>query len=266
MKEIIREHNVSNLFSVKDKVIMIAGSGGLGIHIGKSLMENGACVLFTARNKQKLEKLTNDLLEENFKNFDTFLLDQRDKCQIEEVVGEIEKKYNGIDVLFNTAAIAPNDKAEDFGEELIEDVIDINLVGAIFVTQVVGKAMIKKGGGKIINIGSVAGLICHSYESMPYEAAKAGVHQITKTFATAWGKYNINVNCIAPTWIMTPMLEDESQSYLDAAVKMHEFGRMAYPDDFVGTAIFLASDASNYISGHVLVVDGAWSVAKPIQY
>ena len=268
MKDIIRTHRISELFSVQGKVVMIAGGGGLGTCFGKAFLENGAHVIFTAKRETKLELLKTELHKSGFSktDYELYLMDQRNKDEIEAVVAKIQEKNGTLDVLFNMAAIAPNDTAENFAAHEVQNIIDTNLTGAIYTTQAVGKVMIEQGSGKIIQIGSVAGYTTHSYESMPYEASKAGVHQITRSFAVAWGKYNVNVKCIAPTWIMTPMLEDEPQHYLDAVNEMHEFGRMAETDDLVGAAIFLASDASNYISGHILYVDGGWTAGKPLSY
>ena len=141
--------------------------------------------------------------------------------------------------------------------------IDVNVTGIILITQVVGKTMIANGGGHIIEIGSIGGLECHSYRSMPYEATKAAVHQLTKSFATAWAHYNINVNCIAPTWINTPLVDFAAGPVMEAVRKQHFFGRIAEVEDFLGAALFLASDASTYVTGHILTVDGGWSVSKP---
>lgn len=268
MKQVVTTHRIEELFSLKDKVIMIAGGGGLGTCFGKAFLENGAKVVFTARRTVKLDEVEQQLKAGGFdeKDYGLFIMDQRNKAEIEEAVSKAVERFGRIDVMVNTAAIAPNDSAEHFEADIVRNIVDTNLTAAIYTTQVVGNQMIKQGGGKIIEIGSIAGYTTHSYESLPYEATKAGVHQMTKSFATAWGKYNINVNCIAPTWIMTPMLDDEPQRYLDAVNDMHEFERMAETDDLVGAAIFLASDASNYVTGHILFVDGGWSAGKPIVY
>lgn len=268
MKEIIRTHDISDLFSVKDKVIMITGGGGLATCLGKAFIQNGAHVVFTCRRNMKLNILEEDLKEYGFNeaDYELYIMDQRVKAEIEKVVATVKEKNGRIDVLINTAGIAPNDTAENFDAEQVKNIVDTNLLAAIYTTQAVGKVMIKNGSGKIINIGSIAGHLPHTYISMPYQAAKAGVHQMTKAFAVAWGKYDINVNCIAPTWLKTPMTEEKPENYKKAVVGMHEFGRMADADDFVGAAIFLASDASNFVTGHVLFVDGGWSAGKPLSY
>ena len=141
--------------------------------------------------------------------------------------------------------------------------INLDLNAVYFMSKEVAKVMKAQGGGKIIEIGSIGGLECHSFRSMPYEATKAAIHQLTKSFATAWAHYNINVNCIAPTWINTPLVDFAAGDMRKAIIDQHFFGRIAETDDFLGAAIFLSSDASNYVTGHVLAVDGGWSVSKP---
>ena len=128
----------------------------------------------------------------------------------------------------------------------------------------VGKVMIRQGGGKIVNIGSIAGAFCHTYLSMPYECSKAAVHQFTRSLAVTWAKYNINVNCIAPTWVYTPMLEGFQGDTYQKIIQQHPAGRLAEVNDFLGLAIYLSTPASDYVTGQVIYVDGGWTSGKPI--
>ncbi|MBF0528928.1 MAG: SDR family oxidoreductase, partial [Deltaproteobacteria bacterium] len=118
--------------------------------------------------------------------------------------------------------------------------------------------------GKIINIGSIAGLMAHTMRSMPYAASKAGVHQVTRTFAAELAEHGVNVNSIAPTWVNTPMVQGKDPSYYENIYKMTPFGRMLEPIELVGAAIFLASDASSFVTGQVINVDGGWSCSKAL--
>lgn len=265
MKPVVAERNIAKLFSVKDKVVLIAGAGGLGGYLARGFAENGASVVVTDVVPGKAQGVAESLQSQGFR-CRGYELDQTKKADIEAVVQDIVKTQGRIDALINTAAIAPCYPAEDFPEDELRKVIDINLTAAILTSQVVGRQMMAQQYGKIVNIGSIAGVMCHSYESMPYECTKAAVHQMTKSMACAWGKYNVNVNAIAPTWIMTPMLDDCPPEYFTAVDSMHEFGRMSRVEDFFGTAVYLVTDASNFISGHVLLVDGGWSTARPVQY
>lgn len=263
VKNIVRATKINDLFSVKDKVVLIGGAGGLGSCLAKGFLDNGAYAVLADNAPGKAEKIKEDFAKQGFDKCDAYQVDQTNKAALSEMVGDIVKKHGRIDVFFNTAALCWNEDAEDFLEEGIRKMIDVNFTSAILFTQVVGKTMISQGGGKIIEIGSIGGLECHSFRSMPYEATKAAIHQLTKSFATAWAHYNINVNCIAPTWINTPLVDFAAGDMRKAIIDQHFFGRIAETDDFLGAAIFLSSDASNYVTGHVLAVDGGWSVSKP---
>mgnify|MGYP002590864552 CR=1 FL=1 len=263
VKEIVRTTKIQDLFSVKDKVVLIGGAGGLGSYLAKGFLDNGAYVILADNAAGKAESVRAKLAADGLVCCDAYQVDQTKKEQVQSMVNDIVAKHQRIDVFFNTAALCWNEDTEDFQEEGIRTMIDVNITSAILFTQVVGKVMIAQGGGKIIQIGSIGGLECHSFRSMPYEATKAAVHQLTKSFATAWAHYNINVNCIAPTWINTPLVDFAAGDMRKAIIDQHFFGRIAEVEDFLGAAIFLASDASAYVTGHVLAVDGAWSVSKP---
>ena len=266
MKEVIHEKQIKDLFSVKEKVVLITGAGGLGSALAYGYLANGATVILASRTQRKVQKVVDHLLAKGYKDCEAFTFDQTVKGQCEELAQKIVAKYGKIDVLVNTAGIAICHPAEEFPEEDIRKIIDVNLTSAMFITQAVGKTMIRRHQGKIIHIGSIGGKLVHTFESMVYQSTKAGLHQMVSAFAVAWGQYNINVNCIAPTWINTPMLNGVPVSYYENVNKMHVFGRMAEPDDFVGTTIFLSSEASNFITGHTLMVDGGWSAGKPLSY
>lgn len=263
-KKVVKSTKIDELFSVKDKVVLITGAGGLGGYLAKGFLNNGSKVILFNRTMPKLTALKEKLEKQDFTDYALYQVDQTDKTSLQKAADEAEKQFGRIDVLINTAAVCWNEDTEDFSEDGIRKMLDINVTGSMLVTQVIGKKMIEAGnGGSIIEIGSIGGLMCHSFRSMPYEASKAAVHQMTKSFATAWAQYGINVNCIAPTWIDTPMVDFAAGEVMDAVIDQHFFGRIAEVEDFLGAAIFLASDAANYVSGHILAVDGAWSVSKP---
>ena len=213
MKPVVEERNIAKLFSVQGKVVLITGAGGLGGYLARGFAENGARVVVT----DVVPGRAQGLQEKGFA-CRSYQLDQTDKAATEAVVQDIVKAEGRIDALINTAAIAPCHPAEEFPEDELRRVIDINLTAAVLTSQAVGRQMIAQQYGKIVNIGSIAGVMCHSYESMPYECTKAAVHQMTKSLACAWGCYNVNVNAIAPTWIMTPMLDDCPPEYFEAEI------------------------------------------------
>ena len=266
MKPIIKETNAEKLFSVKDKVVLITGAGGLGDALSEGFAENGAKVLLASRTPGKAQKQVDKLVAKGYTNCFAYDFDQTVKAECQGLTEKIVAEHGRIDVLVNTAGIGACYPPEDFDEIDMRRIIDVNLTSAILITQAVGKVMIAQGEGKVIEIGSIAGVMTHTWESMVYESTKAAVHQMVKSFAVAWGKYNINVNAIAPTWINTPMLNGVPVSYYENVDAMHPFGRMSEPEEFVGSAIFLASDASNFITGQTLLMDGGWCAGRPLSY
>lgn len=263
MEEIIRDAHVDKLFSVKDKVVLIVGAGGLGEYIGHGMAENGAKIVFTNTTLKKAEGVQARFRGDGL-DCDIFQLNVTDNDQIRQVVDAIVEKHGRIDVLINTAAICAHSEPENYDPDVVRRVLDVNTNGTIFVAREVGKVMIRQHYGKIINFGSIAGGYCHTYLSMPYEASKAAVHQFTRSLAVTWAKHNINVNCISPTWVYTPMLDGLQEDVYDDLKKQHPGGRLAEVNDFMGIAMFLASDASSYVTGQVIYVDGGWTSGKPV--
>ena len=212
------------LFSVKGKIVLLTGGGGIGEYLAEAYLANGATVIATNRTKEKGDKLVAYMNEQGYDKIESYPLDQTDSAQIEELVDKILAKYGRIDVLLNAVGYSYDCKPEDFPEEEIRKMIEINYVSAALLNKIVAKkAMIPAGGGKIINIGSIAGIMCHSKNVFPYEASKAALHQMTRSLALCWAKYNIYVNCIAPTWVKTPLVEHYKGDYFERVRKMHYF-------------------------------------------
>ncbi len=271
MKNHIETLKIEELFSIKDKIVLITGGGGLGLKLAEAYAVNGAKVILTHSTVKKIAQ-TKEIMQEKGVSLDVIAMDQTKKEEVDETVAAIAEKYGHIDALINTAGIAPWGDTEDFDTKLLHDIMEVNVIGTVYVDEAVGRSMIAwqkehpDFNGKIVNVGSMAGVVCHSYTSMPYQASKAAVHSLTRSFATCWAKYNINVNTLSPTWMMTPMLDGSEQEYYDAVNRVHAFGRMADVDEMVGAAIYLTSDASNYVTGHQLLVDGGFSCMKPLEY
>ncbi len=261
--EIVQTRMAADLFSVKDKVVMVIGAGGLGEYLARGMAENGAEVIITNTSIQKAERIKGEM-EADGLHCGIYKMNVTDNDEIAEVVRQIVEQYGRIDVLINTAGIGAHSSPEDYPPNVVKQVIDVNLNGTIYTNREVGKVMIAQGGGKIINIGSIAGNFCHTFLSMPYECSKAAVHQFTRSLAATWAKYHINVNCIAPTWMYTPMLEGMKGDFFATLIEQHPAGRLASVNDFMGTALFLASDASNFVTGQTIFVDGGWSCGKPV--
>ncbi len=240
---------MKNLFSVEDKVVLITGgAGGIGSALVRGFIEAKALVgVF-------------DIKEYHNKDCHYTAVDLSKPKNIEMAFERFIEQFKRIDVLINCAAITCPAPDEDYPLVLWNKTIKINLDTIFFLCKLVGLQMIEQGnGGSIINFTSI-----NAVQAMPnnpaYAAAKSGVRQLTKAFAYDWGKYGIRVNNIGPGYTETPMNQkslDDSEAYkLRADSTM--LGRWAKPNEMVGPAVFLASDASSYITGTDLWVDGGW--------
>ena len=187
--------------------------------------------------------------------------DVKNPAEIQEVVDAALAQFGRVDILINNAGTALGAPIEEMQLEHWNTVIETNLTGTFLFSQTVGKAMIAQRRGKIINIASIAGLQGSSqeFQAIGYQASKGGVIILTKNLACAWGAHNIQVNAIAPGWFPTKMSRVLLERHRDAFVNRIPLGRFGNEHDLKGAAVFLASDASDFVTGHVLVVDGGQS-------
>lgn len=233
---------------LKGKVAIITGgTKGIGKGIADKFSELGAKVVVSARNKAKTKHY---FVRCNVSSFE----------DASNLINETIKKFGKVDILVNNAGIYPFVHLKDMTEEQWDDVINVNLKSVFNCTKAVLPYMIKRKYGKIINISSIAGTRNGFSELVHYCAAKAGVSGFTKAAAVELAKYNINVNAIAPGLILTPGVNDlmskkEQQEFVNSV----PLGRIGLPKDIAETAVFLASDASEYITGQVIVVDGGYT-------
>jgi 2-deoxy-D-gluconate 3-dehydrogenase len=175
-------------------------------------------------------------------------------------VEDAVKAFDHIDILVNNAGINIPQWAVDVTEEAWDNIMDINLKGLFFVAQAVGKVMIQQKKGKIINVSSQAGSV-GLLRRAAYCTSKGGVNLLTKVLAIEWAPHNIKVNAIAPTFIETPMTQPmfQDKSFRDYVLGNISLGRLGKPEDVVGAVIYLASEASDLVTGHVLLIDGGWT-------
>jgi len=187
--------------------------------------------------------------------------DVKSQASVQEMVEATLSRFGRIDVLINNAGISWGAPTEEMRLEDWNKVIETNLTGTFLCAQAVGKTMIRQGRGKIINIASVAGLGGAPPElpAIGYHASKGGVISFTKDLACKWARHNIQVNAIAPGWFPTHMSGKVIERYKDLFLSHIPLGRFGNEHDLKGAAVFLASDASNFVTGHVLVVDGGQS-------
>lgn len=261
MKSFLQPMGIDRLFSVQGKQVIVTGSGGLGSNIALAFAKAGAVVFATDLLEEKLRELEAVAEKENL-GLCGLSMDVNDKSSIDACFAEVMRRGRRLDIVVHTAGMGKNEAATECEESDIRRVIDVNLVGTILVNQAAARIMKAQGYGKIVNLGSIAGVMAHTLRSMPYAASKAGVHQVTRSFAAEMAPYGVNVNCVAPAWINTPLIAKKDEAYYDNIRRSVPFGRMGEPEELLGAVFFLSSDASHFVTGQVLLVDGGWSVTK----
>ena len=247
-------------FSLKGKSGIVTGAGsGIGKGIATGLVQAGAELVIAGRNLEKLEAAA-----EEMRQFGGPVIPvQADISKMEDIKGLVDravKEFEKIDFLFNNAGIIRRNPSEDFLEKDWDDVIDINLKGPFFLAQAVARVMIsQERKGKIINTSSL--IAVQGGKRVPaYAASKGGLAQVTKSMANDWAKYDILVNAIGPGWVSTELTEplrQDKERFTEITGRI-PLGRWADPEDLAGAAVFLASDASNYITGQTIFIDGGW--------
>jgi 2-deoxy-D-gluconate 3-dehydrogenase len=247
-------------FSLKGKGGIVTGGGsGIGKAIATGLVQAGAEIVIVGRNKERLEKTAGEIQKLGGKVI-PIQADISKMGDIKSLVDRTIKELGKIDFLFNNAGTIRRNPSEDFIEKDWDEVVNTNLKGPFFLAQAVARVMIsQKRKGKIINTSSL--IAVQGGKRVPaYAASKGGLAQVTKTMANDWAKYNILVNAIGPGWVRTELTEALQQDKERSAEILGRIplGRWADPEDLVGAAVFLASDASDYITGQTIFVDGGW--------
>jgi 2-deoxy-D-gluconate 3-dehydrogenase len=249
-----------DFFSLKNKVAIVTGGNtGLGQGYAVALAKAGADLFVVTHNDNFDE--TKKLIENEGRRVEFIKTDLSIKENIQEVVDRCIETYSKIDILVNNAGTIRRAPILEYKEEDWEDVININLNAVYYLSQKVAKVMVKQGGGKIINVASMLSFQGGKFVP-PYTASKHGVAGITKAFANELADKNIQINAIAPGYITTnntaPILKDKKRS--EEILSRIPAARWGSPYDVMGTVVFLAGKASDYINGHVLAVDGGWLV------
>ena len=246
-----------NRFNLKNKIILVTGSSsGLGFTMAKGLAQEGALVILNGRDEAKLKATVQSLINENLK-VDGFAFDVSNSSEVKQNVALITEKYGNIDILVNNAGIQIRGPLEDFEEADWERILKINLSSAFYVSKEIVKGMIQQKSGKIINICSIQSDLARPTIA-PYTASKGGLKMLTRAMATEWAKHNIQVNAIGPGYFKTHMTRalyenKEFDSWLCSRTPANRWGN---PEELLGTLIFLASEASSYINGQIIYVDG----------
>lgn len=250
--------NTKQLFDLTGRVAIVSGGSiGLGRQMAEGLAEMGANLVLCARKKERCEKAAEELQRLGVKTL-ALACDVKNPASVQEVVDATVAQFGRLDILINNAGTSWGAPVEEMRLEHWNKVIETNLTGTFLFSQAAGKVMTWQRRGKIINIASVAGLRGSSpqFSAIGYSASKGGVIIFTKDLACKWGMHNIQVNAIAPGWFPTNMSQVLIERNKEELLKNIPLGRVGGEHDLKGAAVFLASDASDYVTGHVLVVDG----------
>jgi NAD(P)-dependent dehydrogenase (short-subunit alcohol dehydrogenase family) len=250
------------LFDLSGRTAIVTGGGsGIGRQMATGLAEAGANVVLCARKVERCEAAAGEIEALGVRTL-AFACDVRDPDDVNAVVYQTLVELERIDILVNNAGTSWGAAAEEHPLEGWQKVIDVNLTGVFLFSQAAGRAMIEQGGGKIVNIASVAafgGAPPELMNAVAYNASKGGVVAFTRDLATKWARHGINVNAIAPGWFPSDMNKVLLDAQPDAYLEHIPLRRFGGPDDLKGAVVFLASPASDYVTGQVVVVDGGQS-------
>jgi len=247
-------------FSLTDQIALVTGAGrGIGRTLAQGLARYGADIIATGRTVSQLEEAAQEIRQLGRRCL-VVPMDITQKTDIEKGVEKAFQHFGRIDILVNNAGINIPKPALEVTEEDWRRVLDSNLTGLFFCCQAVGRIMVNQKSGKIINISSQTGTVAIQWRAA-YCSSKAGVNLLTKVLALEWGPHNINVNAVAPTFIETPMTKPmlENPAFREMVLNKILLGRVGQPKDVLGAVIYLASEASSLVTGHVLLVDGGWT-------
>ncbi|WP_431800629.1 SDR family oxidoreductase [Halobacillus andaensis] len=252
--------HVMELFNLKGKTAIVTGGGrGLGAQIAEGLAEAGANIVLCSRKKEACESTAERLKEENKVETLAFGCNVTNPDDVEYVVDQTVEAFGKIDILVNNSGATWGAPAPEMPLEAFHKVMNVNVTGTFLMSQKVGEVMVKQEFGKIINVASVAGLggaDPRFMDTVGYNASKGAVITFTKDLAVKWGSKNIQVNALAPGFFPTKMSRGVLEQGGDFILDRTPLGRFGSEQDLKGAALFLASSASNYVTGDVLVVDG----------
>lgn len=253
---------IKELFDLTGRVaIVTGGSRGLGREMAEGLAEAGAALMLCARREQWLTPTIAEMRGQGFQ-VEGLTCDVSNAEQVQRVVDRAIEAYGRIDILINNAGIAWGERPETMNLENWQKVIDINLTGAFLFSQAAGREMLKRNYGRIINVASIAGL--QSSVAGPsfagYAASKAGLMGLTRELAATWGRQGIRVNAVAPGFFHSRLADaviEQNEDYIHAN---NPIPRVGDAGELKGVVVFLASDASNYITGQTIIVDGGGTI------
>jgi 2-deoxy-D-gluconate 3-dehydrogenase len=247
-------------FRLDEEVALVTGaSKGIGWDLAKALAAAGAAVAVAARDLPSLERLASEIRADGGDAI-AVQLDVRNVSEIGTAFEQVHRHFGSLDVLVNNAGLGANHPASDVTESDWDEMMAVNLRGLFFACQAASRFMLAQGRGRIINMSSQAGVVGIRDHAV-YSASKGGVNLLTKVLALEWSNRGVTVNAVAPTFIYTPGTAErlDQPDYLEQVLSRLPIGRVGTTSDVAAAVIYLASSAGAMVSGHVLVVDGAWT-------
>jgi len=251
-----------SLFRLDDRVVVVTGaSSGLGVALARGLAEAGADVVIAARRIDRLEQLAREL-RANGVDVLPVACDVSDEDAVDAMVAQTLARFGRIDGLVNNAGITEIVEAAEEPLATFNRVVGVNLTGAFVCAQRCGRVMLERGRGSIVNVASILGLVgVGQIPQASYAASKGGLVNLTRELAAQWARRGVRVNGLAPAWFGTEMTGDmfDDERSMKWVAGRTPMGRPGEPDEMVGPAVFLLSDAASYVTGHTIAVDGGWT-------
>jgi NAD(P)-dependent dehydrogenase (short-subunit alcohol dehydrogenase family) len=259
----VEEGFLDHLFDLSGKVALVTGgASGLGEAIGLGFAEAGATVVVADINQHSIDELLESVADRGYA-LHGLRLDVTKSADVDAAVVDVVEKHGSLDVLVNSAGTAARHPAEEFPEDVWDRVVTLNLKGTFLPCQAAGRQMLRQGRGSIINIASIGASVAYPHATA-YLQSKGGVLQMTRSLALEWMTRGVRVNALAPSLFDTPLVKasDAKTSSTSEFIQARTLnGRRGQPHELVGPAIFLASDASSMVNGHMLQVDGGYLIA-----